>query len=229
MNHILIIEDDQDIREAVRMLLESEGYRVSEAENGAQGLSMMHDHVDLVILDIMMPGLSGIDVCRQIRTTSVVPILFLTAKSSEDDKLTGLVAGADDYLCKPFSQAELYARIQALLRRHQIYDRDTGSAEQDWIEGHGLRINTRYNYIFRSGEELHLTDLEYKILLHFFRHPDALFSPQQLYELIWQEPFFNTSSNTVMVHIRNLRSKIEADPQKPEIIKTVWGKGYRLG
>lgn len=230
-NNILIIEDDKDIREGIRILLEGEGFSVEEAQNGTEGLQKLSDKTNLVILDIMMPGISGLKTCEEIRKISYVPVLFLTAKSKESDKLIGFMAGADDYLIKPFSYAELFARVKALLRRHQIYDKKSleTATDGDWIEKHQIRINTSHNLVLLQAEEIQLTEIEYKILLLMMRYPTKTFSIQNLYESIWEEPFFSSSANTIMVHIRNLRTKIEENPQKPKIIQTVWGKGYRLG
>lgn len=228
--NILIIEDDKDIREGVKILLEGEGYSVEEASNGADGLKKLTPNTNLVILDIMMPGISGLKTCEEIRKISYVPILFLTAKSKESDKLIGFMAGADDYLIKPFSYTELFARVRALLRRHQVYDREILQIQkEEWIETHQIRINSSKNIVFQQGNEIQLTEIEYKILLLLIQYPTKIFSLQNLYESIWKEPFISTSANTIMVHIRNLRTKIEENPQKPKIIQTVWGKGYRLG
>ena len=228
--NILIIEDDKDIREGVKILLEGEGYSVKEASNGADGLKKLTPNTNLVILVIMMPGISGLKTCEEIRKISYVPILFLTAKSKESDKLIGFMAGADDYLIKPFSYTELFARVRALLRRHQVYDREILQIQkEEWIEIHQIRINSSKNIVFQQGNEIQLTEIEYKILLLLIQYPTKIFSLQNLYESIWEEPFISTSANTIMVHIRNLRTKIEENPQKPKIIQTVWGKGYRLG
>lgn len=230
-NNILIIEDDKDIREGIRILLEGEGFLVEEAPNGMEGLRKLSPKTNLIILDIMMPGISGLKTCEEIRKVSYVPILFLTAKSKESDKLIGFMAGADDYLIKPFSYAELFARVKALLRRHQVYDKETlqNVAGGEWIEKHRIRINTSHNMVFLKDDEIQLTEIEYKLLLLMMQYPSKTFSIQNLYESIWEEPFLNSSANTIMVHIRNLRAKIEENPQKPKIIQTVWGKGYRLG
>ena len=232
---ILIIEDDGDIREGVRILLEGEGYCVREAENGRQGLAFMEPGPDLVILDVMMPGISGVKTCEEIRKISNVPVLFLTAKGQESDKLIGLMAGGDDYLVKPFSYAELLARVKALIRRCHVYDRGpdrpegSGDSETRWAEVSGLRVNTGFNEVYLEGEEVELTEMEYKLLLLMMQNPRKTFSVQNLYESLWEAPFHYTCGNTVMVHIRRLRTKIEEDPQKPEFIKTVWGKGYCFG
>lgn len=229
---ILMIEDDADIREGVRVLLESEGYSVTEAESGNQGLCMLNAETDLVILDIMMPGISGIRTCQEIRKESNVPILFLTAKAQESDKLLGLMAGGDDYLPKPFSYAELLGRVKALLRRYQVYQgKNTSHNPQNrlWLERKGIRVSTTGNNVQVDGAKVELSEIEYQILRLLIQYPDKIFTTQNLYESVWNEPFFYTSNNTVMVHIRNLRRKIEKNPQQPERICTVWGKGYRIG
>lgn len=227
---ILMIEDDPDIREGIRILLESENYLVVEAENGEQGLAEMHEDIDLVILDIIMPGMSGLKTCEAIRKISYVPILFLTAKTTESDKLIGLMVGGDDYLPKPFSYAELLARVKSLIRRYNVYRgrHDVQITDDHWIELSGIKINTRYNEVYARGQKTDLPNIEYKMLLLMMEHPNKIFSTQNLYESIWQEPYFYNSSNTVMVHIRSLRIKIEENAQKPQHIKTVWGKGYKF-
>lgn len=228
--NILIIEDDSDIREGVRILLESEGYQVTEVSNGEDGLKELSEETDLVILDIMMSGMSGLRTCEEIRKVSYVPVLFLTAKSQESDKLIGLMAGGDDYLPKPFSYAELLARVKALVRRYNVYRGryNVKIKEDNWIESNGIKVNTNYNEVYVRGKKVVLPNLEYKILLTLISYPNKIFSAQNLYESIWQEPYFYTANNTVMVHIRAIRMKIEEDPQNPIHIKTVWGKGYRF-
>ena len=227
--NILIIEDDKAIRECVRVLLEGEGFQVIEAINGKEGIEKMSSNIHLVILDIMMPGISGIQVCETIRQFSYVPILFLTAKSRESDKLLGFMAGGDDYLIKPFSYSELYARVKALLRRHHIYDKKFSlSSKEEWLEVSGVRINQRKNEVFRNDAEIILTEIEYEILLLLMKYPGKIFSVENIYESVWEEPFYSNSANTIMVHIRKLRTKIERDPQNPKLIQTVWRKGYRF-
>ena len=228
--NILIIEDDGDIREGIRILLESENYSVQEAENGMEGLSLLRDDTDLVILDIMMPGISGLRTCEEIRKRSFVPVLFLTAKAQESDKLIGLMAGGDDYLPKPFSYSELLGRVKALVRRYQVYKgKEKDYAEKGtYIELSGIKIHEDYNSVFVDGEEKILSDIEYRILLLMMKNPRRIFSAQALYENIWNEPYFYNCNSTVMVHIRKLRVKIEKNPQNPEHIKTVWGKGYKF-
>lgn len=228
---ILIVEDDPDIRDGVRILLAGEGYHILEAENGLRALELFDPEVDLVILDIMMPGVSGLRVCEELRKTSAVPILFLTAKSQESDKLLGLTAGGDDYLAKPFSFAELSARVKALLRRYCVYqgkDQVHHKPHNTTLELHGVRLALDCNRVWVDEREVDLTETEYKILRLLMQNPQRIFSIQVIYETVWNEPYYYVSNGTVMVHIRNLRMKVEDDPQKPTRICTVWGKGYRF-
>lgn len=231
MEKILIVEDDKDIREGVRILLEGEGYDVVEAENGRKGLELLSEDPDLVILDVMMPGMSGLKTCEEIRKVSYVPVLFLTARSQESDKLIGLMAGGDDYLPKPFSYSELLGRVKALVRRWKIYrgKEETVHQEETYIERAGIRINEGFNEVYVNGKNVELSDIEYNILLLLIKYPEKIFSAQNLYESIWNEPYFYNCNATVMVHIRKLRVKIEQDSKNPQLIMTVWGKGYRFG
>lgn len=226
---VLIVEDDADIREGVRILLESEGYCVTEAENGRKGLELLGGATDLVVLDVMMPGMSGLRTCEEIRKVSNVPVLFLTAKAQESDKLIGLMAGGDDYLPKPFSYAELLGRVKALLRRYRVYMGKAAETEAEpYLERGGVRIHETFNEVYVDGTERALSEIEYHILLLMMQHPGKIFSAQNLYESVWQEPYFYSCNSTVMVHIRKLRVKIEKDPKNPEYIRTVWGKGYKF-
>lgn len=228
---ILLIEDDADIREGVRILLESEDYQIAEAGSGEDGLKLLSEETDLVILDIMLPGISGLKTCEEIRKKSFVPVLFLTAKGQESDKLIGLMAGGDDYLVKPFSYSELLGRVKALLRRYHLYKgKDSVDSEDSarYIERSGVRVSENFNQTFVGEDKVDLSDKEYQILLLLMKHPNKVFSAQNIYESIWNEPYYYSSNSTVMVHIRKLRVKIEADPQNPQHIKTVWGKGYRF-
>lgn len=227
---ILLIEDDEDIRESIRILLESENYIIKEAENGRNGLELLSEDIDLVILDIMMPGISGLRTCEEIRKRSYVPVLFLTAKAQESDKLIGLMVGGDDYLPKPFSYAELLGRVKALVRRYNVYlgrVNDLAEAEE-WISSGEIRIHKSFNSVFIANKEVPMSDIEYHILLLLMQHPKMIFSAQKIYENVWDEPYFYSCNSTVMVHIRKLRVKIENDPKNPIYIKTVWGKGYKF-
>ncbi len=228
---ILIIEDEDDIREGIRILLESEEFTVVEARDGFEGLKAVDDETDLVILDVMMPGISGILTCQEIRKKSYVPILFLSAKSQEEDKTVGLLAGGDDYLTKPFSYAELLARVKALLRRYYLYKGKStpGEEESKSVLTIGeYHINTACNELFIGERRVELTDIEYQLLLLLMKHPGRVYSAQNIYESVWNEPYFYVSNGTVMVHIRKLRVKVEENPQEPAHIKTVWGRGYRF-
>ena len=225
---ILIVDDDAEIRELLELLLSGEGYAVRQAENGEAALAMLDAGIDLVILDVMMPGLSGYKTCARIRETSNVPILFLTARGMDTDLTLGFSAGGDDYLSKPFSNAELLSRVKALLRRYHVYGGKAETREDGFFSAHGLRVSRRFNEVFKNGRELALTELEYQMLRLMFEYRGKIFSAENLYESVWGEPYFSVSANTVMVHIRKLRAKIEDDPQNPQIVKTVWGKGYRV-
>ncbi|MDY6324795.1 MAG: response regulator transcription factor [Catonella sp.] len=229
--NILVVEDDKDNREGIRQLLSSENYTVTEAGSGEEGLRLLTDETELVILDIMLPGISGLQTCEKIRETSNVPVLFLTAKSQESDKLLGLMTGGDDYLTKPFSYAELLGRIKALLRRYKVYLGKGGEAEpagEEYFTYRNLKVNLHFNEVLVDGKPVDLADVEYQMLLAMVNHPNQIYSAEMLYELIWNEPYSYTDSNTVMVHIHKIRAKVEKDPQNPEMIKTVWGKGYRF-
>ena len=231
MYKILIIEDEKEIREGIRILLGNDEMQFIEAENGQTGLNLLDDSIDLVILDIMMPGLNGITICEMIRKKYTVPILFLSAKSQETDKLIGLQAGADDYLTKPFSYMELNARIKSLLRRYCDYcGRGESPAElkTEYLEIDGIKISTLRNEVFLGKKEINLTELEYQILYMLIKKPNCSHSAKVLYEEIWKEPYFYGAGSTIMVHIKNLRLKIEEDPHHPSRIITVWGKGYQF-
>ena len=227
---ILIVEDEPDIREGIRILLGGEGYTILEAASGEEALRQMNEAVDLVILDVMLPGISGLKVCEELRRTSTVPILFLTAKTQESDKTIGLTAGGDDYLAKPFSYAELIARVKALLRRYCVYRGKNQNLEMDTdrvlVSGR-LKVALDRNEVWKDRKPLDLTEIEYGILALLIRHPQRIYSAQSIYENVWNEPYTYSAGSTVMVHIRKLRTKIEDDPQNPVFIRNVWGKGYR--
>ncbi|MGN1350902.1 MAG: response regulator transcription factor [Anaerovoracaceae bacterium] len=226
---VLVVEDDKDIREVLDVLLSHEGYHVLQAGDGPTALNLINDNVDLIILDIMMPGMSGLEVCKEIRKEYNAPILFLTAKSSDEDKAEGLMSGGDDYLTKPFSETELMARVTALMRRYQIYRGKTSNeSSETYLVAEGLKLSEQFNAVWKNGFQVDLTDIEYRMLRMFMKHRNRIFSIQTIYETIWEEPYFYSSSNTVMVHIRKLRKKIEDDPQKPSYIVTEWGRGYRF-
>lgn len=228
---VLVVDDDADIREVLHIQLENEGYCVLEAENGKKAIEAVADNndIDLIVLDVMMPVLSGIDACMEIRKLSSAPVLFLTAKSKETDKATAYEKGGDDYLVKPFSQAELLMKVQSLLRRYYIY-KGKSEAAHNKTEIHlkDVIINTANRTVFRGKQRIELTDTEFQILLYLERNRGAAKDAQAIYEGVWGGKFMPSSSNAVMVHILNLRKKLELDSSTRGIIRTVWGKGYQI-
>ncbi len=231
MGKLMVVEDDPDICSAIKILLESQGYSVNIAGNAKEAMEIFSSEYELLILDIMLPGMSGIELCQKIRRFSYVPVLFLTAKSADTDKMEGLSAGGDDYLVKPFSFVELIARVKALIRRNQLYNSKPSLEEEShekWVIEGKLFINTKENEILVENEEIPLTDLEYKILLLLVTNKTKIFSVKNIYESVWQEEYIHSSGNTVMVHIKNLRGKLDKNPYTAGSIKTIWGKGYRF-
>ena len=227
---ILVVDDNPEIREIIRVLLSGEGYTVLEAGSGTAALeSLGKDAFDLIILDIMMPGMNGYETCGRIRERSNAPILFLSARTTDSDKLLGFSSGGDDYLAKPFSYSELLGRAKALIRRYHVYQ-GKSSAEASPSTGvisyHELQLDLDRETVSREGASIELTDTEFAMLKLLVTNRRQIFSAQRLYEAVWKEPYYYGASNTVMVHIRNLRRKIEQDPQNPVLIKTTWGKGY---
>lgn len=228
MNKILLVEDEADLRNALCTLLEDAGYRVLSAGCGMEALELLSKGPSLVILDIMLPDFSGFEVSRRIRQDCGcnVPILFLSALDSFSDKEKGFLAGGDDYLTKPFDSAELLLRTASLLRRYQIYLSEPERSSENWLIAGDLRVSDQFNEVFRRGERIELPDIEYRMLKLFMQHRRKIFSIRNLYETIWNEPFDHSCSNTVMVHIRKLRLKIEDTPSEPRYIRTEWGRGY---
>lgn len=240
-SHILIVDDNPEVREIIHVLLEGEGFEIKEASDGESALLLTRStDFDLIILDIMMPGKNGYQTCLEIRKNSNAPILFLSARTKESDKTLGFSSGGDDYLAKPFSYNELISRSKALIRRYQIYrgknDSQTAQTNKDLradtsttknISYHHLEINEDKEQVFSEGKLLTLTGTEYDMLLLLIKNRKQIFSAQRLYEAVWDEPYYYGANNTVMVHIRNLRRKIEKDTKNPVLIKTVWGRGYR--
>lgn len=228
-NKILIADDNPEIREVLNVLLSSEGYDVIEAKDGQEAIELISSEIDLYILDIMMPVINGYQACIEIRKKSNAPILFLTAKSQESDKTLGFSSGGDDYLSKPFSYNELTTRVKALLRRYYIYQGKVNNDEstENKITYNNIVIDPNNEIVFLNNEQIELTYIEYQILYLLLINRKHIYSTQALYENIWNEPYYYSANNTIMVHIRNLRKKIETDPQNPKVIKTIWGKGYR--
>ena len=224
-SNILIVDDDADIRNVLRLLLQ-ERYTVTEAADGIAAVDYLRTHpdTDLIILDVMMPGMSGYETCDTLREFSNAPVLFLTAKSAQSDRISAYSSGGDDFLSKPFSQEELLAKVGSLLRRYKEYRGKPEAALA--IENLEVDLSTRS--VTSAGKPVLLTDTEYAILEYMLRNRGKTVTAQELYEAVWKEKFLPGSGNTVMVHVLNLRRKIEANPSSPKIIRTVWGKGYQI-
>lgn len=229
--NLLVVEDDDEIRHLVTRELEKEGYHVDAVGNGDDAYTFFtHRKYALIILDLMLPGLDGFEVLRKIRSKEQVPVLILSAKDAETDKIVGLGLGADDYLTKPFLIGELIARVKAQLRRYLYYQPTNDENTPPLLQYQDLEIDLN-TYSVRVGEtSISLTAKEFAILKCLMSEPHRVFSKSQLFERVWEEPYSSdVDENTVMVHIRRLRKKIEKDPSNPKYIQTVWGIGYRLG
>lgn len=225
MSTILICDDEKDIRRALCIYLKGAGYDVLEAENGRTALSILENvKIDLLLLDIMMPEIDGITVLSELRQRSATPVIMLTAKSEDSDKITGLNLGADDYITKPFNSMEVLARIRAVLRR---FDRSAQADKSSVLRLGGIELDDEAKTITCDGEEISVTPKEYDILKLFMEHPGKVFSSKEIYALVWKDIPLGPEG-TVAVHIRHLREKIEIDPAEPRYIKVVWGKGYKM-
>ena len=232
---ILIVEDEEKLREVLFDYLHSKGERPFEARDGVEALALLQEQeFDAVLLDIMLPGLDGLSVCRAVRKNNDVPIIFLTALSDEEDKLLGYELGADDYVTKPFTPMELLARVGSQLRRYQRFlrlleERQSGTAraqEERVYRIGGLELHEDTVEVFVDGAPVKATPMEFKILLLLMKHPGRVFSADEIYERVWNERAVNT--DTVMVHVRNIREKIEINPRNPKYLKVVWGVGYKI-
>lgn len=227
MQTVLVCDDDKEIVEAIRIYLEQEGYEVLAAYDGQQALKQMEEHkIDLLVIDVMMPRLDGIRATLKIRENSCVPIIIISAKSEDADKILGLNIGADDYLTKPFNPLELVARVKSQLRRYSMMSTQEYTENVTYRIG-GLEVNDERKEVYVDGEPIKLTPIEYNILLLFMRHPGKVFSSAQIYESIWNEEAL-AAENTVAVHIRHIREKIEINPKEPRYLKVVWGIGYKM-
>lgn len=228
-SRILIIDDNPEIREVITILLEGEGFATEEAGDGEQALEKIREvPYDLILLDVMMPGLNGYQTCVELRKLTNAPILFLSARSQVEDKTMGFLSGGDDYLPKPFSYQELLGRVKALMRRYQVYQGKPGQTPQKQkIKAGNVELDTEAALVWKDGQEVSLTETEFAILKLLMTHKKQIFSMERLYEAVWGEKYYYGASNIVMVHIRNLRGKIEEDPHNPRIVRTVWGRGYR--
>lgn len=225
---ILIADDEKEIRDLLKKYLEREHYQIDLAVNGEDVIRLFDKNsYHIVILDLMMPKLDGIEVCRRLRTKTNVPILMLTAKDQEVDKLLGLGIGADDYITKPFSIHEVVARVKALIRRSFIRGNDDNLLEKTSITFKGLTVNLKNYTLTIADREIPLTAKEFELLKFFVTQPEQVFTKSQLFHNVWGSDYIE-DDNTVMVHIRKLRKKIEADPSNPKFIQTVWGIGYKF-
>mgnify|MGYP000819111091 CR=1 FL=1 len=229
---ILVVDDESRMRKLVKDFLEREGYQVIEAGDGMEAMEQFYDEKDiaLIILDVMMPRLNGLSALMKLREKSRIPVIILSAKTEESDKVSGLTLGADDYIEKPYNPAELIARVKAHLRRYRAWS--GGETEKkkdpDQVVNGGLVLDKKQRVIFVEGEEVHLTATEYKILELLMTHPGQVFPAEQIYENVWQETADYAVENTVMVHIRHIREKVEIDTKKPRYVKVVWGIGYKM-
>lgn len=225
---VLIADDEKEIRELLKKYIERELYLADVARDGEEALALFEQNTyNLIILDLMMPKIDGIEVCRKLREKTNVPILMLTAKDHEADKIVGLSIGADDYITKPFSVNEVMARIKALMRRFLILGSDSGKEEKPLLKYKGLSIDVTRYVVYISGEEITLTAKELELLKFMASNPEQVFTKAQLFRNVWGNNYLE-DDNTVMVHIRKLRKKIEKDPSNPLYIQTVWGIGYKF-
>lgn len=227
---ILVTDDEKEIADLLEIYLVSDGYEVYKAYSGPEALKVMQEqNISLAILDIMMPGMDGVEVCRKIRETSHIPIIFLSAKSTDLDKILGLGSGADDYVTKPFNPLELTARVKSQLRRYTEFNTGNGAVEEnpERISLRGLQIDRETHVVLVDGEEVRLTPLEFDILWLLASNPGKVFSTDDIFRRVWNETVYE-ANNTVMVHIRRLRTKIRDDQRADKIITTVWGVGYKI-
>ncbi len=228
MAKILVCDDDREIVEAIDIYLTQEGYEIQKAYNGIEALSVMEkEEIDLLIIDVMMPKLDGIRATLKIRETNNIPIIILSAKSEDADKILGLNIGADDYVTKPFNPLELVARVKSQMRRYTKLGSNTTPTSQAVYSTGGLSINDDLKEVTVDGEIVRLTPIEYNILLLLVKNQGKVFSIDQIYEKIWNEDAIGVD-NTVAVHIRHIREKIEINPKEPRYLKVVWGVGYKI-
>ena len=226
---ILVVDDDKEIAELVEIHLVSDGYRVLKAYNAKEGLEILeNEDIQLIVLDIMMPGMDGLNMCKTIRNTSTIPIIMLSAKSADLDKIIGLGTGADDYVSKPFNPLELTARVKSQLRRFTKFNPNSHDEkhEKEVVINH-LIINKEDHRVIAYDRDVKLTPIEFDILYLLATNPGRVFSTDEIFERVWNEKMYE-ANNTVMVHIRRLREKIEMDSRNAQIIKTVWGVGYKI-
>ncbi|MBS6560773.1 MAG: response regulator transcription factor [Clostridiales bacterium] len=227
---ILVVDDDEEIAELVEIYLTNDGYHVIKAYDGQECLKTLEENkqIKLIILDIMMPNIDGLEVCRKIRKTSNIPIIMLSAKAADMDKIIGFGTGADDYMTKPFNPLELMARVKSQLKRYTNLNVGMeGSQNDDALEIQDLVINRKAHKVHKNGTEINLTPIEFEILYLLASNTGRVFGTDEIFERVWNEKVYEVN-NTVMVHIRRLREKIEDNPRSPQILKTVWGVGYKV-
>lgn len=226
--NILVVDDDKEIVKAIGIYLSNEGYNIFEAYDGYSALKILEkNEIHLIILDIMMPKLDGISTITKIRKEKNVPVIFLSAKSEDTDKILGLNLGADDYVTKPFNPLELIARVKSLIRRYTVLGNIKEDENENILSTGGLTLNTETTEVTIDGEEVKLTGTEFKILKLLMGRPNKVFSMEEIYERVWGELSYMTD-NTVAVHVRHIREKIEIDPKNPKYLKVVWGIGYKI-
>lgn len=226
---ILVVDDDKEIADLVEIHLVSDGYQVFKANNAKEGMAILEkQEIKLVILDIMMPGIDGLSMCKSIREISTIPIIMLSAKSSDLDKIIGLSTGADDYVIKPFNPLELTARVKSQLRRYTQFNPNSSERTMEKeIHLENLIINKENHKVIAYDKDVKLTPIEFDILYLLASNPGRVFSTDEIFERVWNEKMYE-ANNTVMVHIRRLREKIEMDSRNAKVIKTVWGVGYKI-
>ena len=228
MYSILICDDEKDIVEALAIYLGGEGYRIFRAYNGEEALEIIREeNIQLILMDIMMPVMDGITAMAKIRQKSNIPIIFLTAKGQDTDKVLGLNLGADDYVTKPFNPVELMARVRAQLRRYITFGGNAQSSSDSELVVGGIRLDDKAKTVFVNGDEVSLTPTEFQILKLFMENTGKVYSPKDIYRLVWEDAPMG-SEGTVAVHIRHLREKIEINPSEPRYLKVVWGQGYKM-
>lgn len=226
MYNVLVCDDEKDIVSALNIYLTSDGYHVFEAYNGKEALDIIHTQdIHLVLMDIMMPEMDGIQTMVKIREFSNVPVILLTAKGEDTDKVLGLTVGADDYITKPFNPVEMQARVKSQLRRYMTLG--SGNTAREKIVIGGIELDDKSKEVSLDGELINLTRTEYDILKLLMEHPGQVYSPNQIYEKVWKDNPYGTE-NTVAVHIRHLREKVEYNPAEPRYLKVVWGRGYKM-
>ena len=226
---ILVVDDNKEIVYSISKLLKYEGYEVVEAYDGMEALQAMENHnINLILLDIMMPRMNGLSALMKVRERSKTPVIILSAKTEESDKVSGLMLGADDYIEKPYNPAELIARVKAHIRRYRVWGGENPVGTTEQLVNGGLILDKSKKIILVEGEEVKLTATEYKILELFMSNLGHVFSAEQIYEKVWNDEATFAVENTVMVHIRHIREKIEIDAKKPRYVKVVWGIGYKM-